>query len=51
MTRKDYILLASAIRESHVDDLHEVKTQFDFTARCVCAALSRDNPRFDRAWP
>ena len=50
MTRKDYILLAVAIRESRIYDPTEATApaQREFTARCIAAALARDNPRFDR---
>ena len=51
MTRKDFELLAAAIRESRILDAHEATAanQHAFTARCVSAALARTNPRFDAA--
>jgi hypothetical protein len=50
MTRKDYVLIAAALRESHIYDEHEATAlnQHAFTARCLSAALAKDNPRFDR---
>lgn len=50
MTRKDYIIIAAAIKASrtHPDD-GKLTDQacVDLTARELARALGRDNPRFD----
>lgn len=51
MTRKDYVLIAAALRTSL--DISESQTpaqwlQFKQDCRCVAEALLKDNPRFDR---
>lgn len=50
MTRKDYCLIASAIRASaaETDLLHEKRSAARI-ADNLAAAFERDNPRFDRA--
>lgn len=54
MTRKDYILIAEALRDKRncmdgADDVNGrmYETFWDTTER-ICGALYRDNPRFDR---
>lgn len=48
MTRKDYVLIAEAIRDSvqHSGELE--RKAIEGTAKYVSYALRRDNPRFDR---
>lgn len=54
MTRKDYELIASAIKRSHLTELdgHEetiiATAQHKTTAFSVARRLEMDNPRFDR---
>lgn len=55
MTRKDYVLLAAALNaafppeHTHTAALHAVRiTAWEECVLQVSAALSRDNPRFDR---
>lgn len=52
MTRKDYVLLAAALREARVEvTSNELYTVFKGWKRAVDAladALAKDNPRFDR---
>lgn len=55
MTRKDYELIAAAIKEAKpllppVADYAETTRQLGWqtTAHAVAEALARDNPRFDR---
>lgn len=49
MTRKDYILLAAAIRACRFDGMDPVRAAIhaDYANR-VSDALAQDNPRFDR---
>lgn len=52
MTRKDYILIAAALREplQAFDDpaqTHAALCVWEETARNIARALGRDNPRFD----
>ena len=49
MTRKDYILLAKAIRkaQAEVTDMHDVAVIYQ-TTKHIADALVEDNPRFDR---
>lgn len=50
MTRKDYVLIASALREvyhSHTDTL--IRSGVLSAADSIASALANDNPRFDRA--
>lgn len=56
MTRKDYVLIADAVRQSRLvgpnvaeSTAHRYNEQRANTARCLAYALGRDNPRFDRA--
>lgn len=49
MTRKDYVLIAAAIKavtEEHSAD--SVVNGITWTAERIADALARDNPRFDR---
>ncbi len=47
MTRKDYVLLAEAIKNCNVND--DEQFGVDACAECIADALAADNPRFDRA--
>ena len=49
MTRKDYVMLAEALR-STLDPLDDAfhREQHEADATAVADALARDNPRFDR---
>ena len=52
MTRKDYILIAEALRttwkeEVNQEDVTEERVFFD-TAENIVSALQKDNPRFNR---
>ncbi len=56
MTRKDYVLIAKAIKESQPAMLpagllllSARRAQHARTATCVMEALASDNPRFDRS--
>ncbi len=49
MTRKDYILIARALRGARiVCTVQEAKDGVDYAALNMVTELSRDNPRFDR---
>lgn len=48
MTRKDYVLIAEAIRKVYSDHHPDDCFGVDWTARAIADALSRDKPRFDR---
>ena len=53
MTRKDYILIAAAIRTALEDIIREANRgvllpQFETLADAIAKALASDNPRFDR---
>ena len=49
MTRKDYVLLAGALKESRPiwDVADERLDQWQETVRAIVYALETDNPRFD----
>ena len=47
MTRKDYVLLADALRESAQVETNRTATVIDITDR-IADRLKMDNPRFDR---
>lgn len=51
MTRKDYILLAEALKAARMKSEFPAADEFnggvDAAARLVADALARDNPRFD----
>lgn len=50
ITRKDYVLLASAIERAHTESLgSDMKEGSSLTAERIADALQADNPRFDRA--
>jgi len=59
MTRKDYKRLAEelAITLRNLDDLivskgdsdSDQRTAFQIAVECMCDAMKRDNPRFDRS--
>ena len=57
MTRKDYILLATALRDAHeaiiakepADSVRTLRDGADYAADYIADALAHDNPRFDRA--
>lgn len=52
MTRKDYILIASALREARLSDdeaTQETDEQWTRVVNRVARALANDNPSFDRA--
>ena len=54
MTRKDYILIAEAIKRSHDGDVGNlprdgVRTGAFEAAHFIACALLRDNSRFDKA--
>lgn len=59
MTRKDYKRLAEelAITYRNLDDLivskgdsdSDQRTAFQIAIECMCDAMRRDNPRFDRS--
>ena len=55
MTRKDYEILAAALRRTHPGEpahgssgVERRLTQFGITTRSIADALQADNPRFDR---
>jgi len=54
MTRKDYILIAAALKDAHALCSHPFAGPVTAEAGCelaaqrVADALARDNPRFDR---
>ena len=55
MTRKDYVLIASALRSSrlHLPAMDPqcragAKDQWEMTVEKIADDLERDNPRFDR---
>ena len=49
MTRKDYILLADALRFNSYEKMDSIRQAIhnDY-CRAICTALAQDNPRFDR---
>lgn len=54
MTRKDYVLIAEAIKRAHDGDVgnlprDNVRTGAFEAAHAIACALRRDNPRFERA--
>ena len=56
MTRKDYELIAAALRRSSCEVADRtsdygdgVRTQFNVTASMLATALESTNPRFDRS--
>lgn len=51
MTRKDYELLASALRSTKPDEKQNVKfsLQWSGDVAAIANALEADNPRFNRA--
>lgn len=55
MTRKDYVLIAAALRDTaliecpNFDYLAGVKAGHASAVHRVCDAMAKDNPRFDRA--
>jgi len=48
MTRKDYILIAAALKAAYDETYHTVHAGIDAAAVALADALGRDNPRFDR---
>lgn len=54
MTRKDYVLIAGALKSSHVSNTLNngnralYNNGIDNAASLIADALARDNPRFDR---
>ena len=53
MTRKDYILIAAALRRANPQHLEGNNREFAIivwtrAVESICDALSTDNPRFDR---
>lgn len=48
MTRKDYILIAAALKEARDTIASEYHLGYKQAAYCLADALARDNPRFDR---
>ncbi len=51
MTRKDYILIAAAIKAAateYPDERPDAKQQQEDVAFSIAEALASDNPRFDR---
>jgi hypothetical protein len=46
MTRKDYQLIADALRRSHPEP--GICTQWMDAVLSICDALAQDNPRFNR---
>lgn len=49
MTRKDYELIAAAIKATKPPSHHQAADQqHEWTASTLADALGRDNPRFDR---
>jgi hypothetical protein len=50
MTRKDYVAIAAAIKETGKYHEHDdAADALAFLARDLAATLAADNPRFDRA--
>ena len=49
MTRKDYILLADALKAAAASLDHPERTGAFLAAGQIAHALAQDNPRFDRA--
>lgn len=47
MTRKDYILIAAALKNAR-EVQPEASLGIDVAAWHMCESLARDNPRFDR---
>jgi hypothetical protein len=48
MTRKDYILIAAAIKAVNRSHDSSVVNGIRWTAERIADVLARDNPRFDR---
>jgi hypothetical protein len=50
MTRKDYILIADALRSEKPNDGWDPnkRVQWDLDCKAIAQALAGDNPRFDR---
>lgn len=52
MTRKDYVLIAAALKRAQVAEVYEhdknMRAGVEYAARCVAITLAEDNPRFDR---
>lgn len=48
MTRKDYVLIAAAIKSQLGFVPHERDLTIEAVAKAIAAALAQDNPRFDR---
>lgn len=50
MTRKDYVLLAAALRRARPDSFSEEPARVQFVTDCmnIATALANTNPRFDR---
>ena len=50
MTRKDYVLIAAALKAamSHARGMPTAQAGIEQAARELCSALASDNPRFDR---
>lgn len=49
MTRKDYILIAEALKVSRLRaEREDIALGNDYAAKAIADALGRDNPRFDR---
>lgn len=47
MTRKDYVLIAEALKEAR--RVSQYPDGISTAARCIAGALAAANPRFDRA--
>lgn len=52
MTRKDYVLIAAALKRARVQGAYShdehMRAGVDFAASCVADALAQENARFDR---
>lgn len=50
MTRKDYVLIAAALKSSQLEQFRDGAQPFQHEVSCkrVADALATDNPRFDR---
>lgn len=49
MTRKDYVLIAAALKDARASTPEANHVGVDVAASNIAHALARDNPRFDRA--
>lgn len=49
MTRKDFILIAAALKGIHGDSEYIGEIQFDIVCDALANALATSNPRFNRA--